>query len=163
MAKAVNDASKSFPLLPDLRHIISCLQIISSKLPMSFGFSVGDFFTVSVLAWKCYTACKDSSEDFKALSAEVASLHVVLKESEEHILHRKLDKAEEPHLLEIASNCYEVLSDLDKLLVKYECLAAKSQRTWDRMRWGAEDTQKVRERLLRNVALLTAFNTTVVM
>ncbi|KAI0426266.1 hypothetical protein F5Y09DRAFT_351415 [Xylaria sp. FL1042] len=52
---------------------------------MSFGVSFGDVVLASTLAWRVYKACKDSDESFRRLSGEVASLHFVLKETEDYL------------------------------------------------------------------------------
>ncbi len=126
---------------------------------MSFGFSVSDFVTVPTFAWTVYKSCKESSDDFRNISTEVASLHVVLKETEECLAEHILDPDQERRLLVIGKGCNDVLKDLNKLLEKYESLGLQSQRTWDRMMWGLEDISKIRERLIANTNLLTAFNT----
>lgn len=128
---------------------------------MSFGFSIGDFCAISILAWKCYKSCRESSEDFQALSTEVATLHAVLKEAEENIIQRKVEGHREPELLQVGKNCYEVLSDLDAFLKRYESLATKTQKTWDRLRWCQEDAEKLRSRMVSSVVLLTAINTSI--
>lgn len=125
------------------------------------GLSVGDFFLISSLAWKVFKLCKDSSNEFKAISTEVVSLHVVLKETEEQIQQNIVQKDQENRLLVIAEACKSVLEDLENFLNKYESLATKTQRTWDRLRWGSEDARKLRERLVSNTVLLTAFNTSI--
>lgn len=125
------------------------------------GLSVGDIFLISSLAWRVYRLCRDSSNEFKALSTEVASLHIVLKETEDQIQQNNVEKGYEARLLVIADGCKDVLEDLESFLSKYESLATKTQRTWDRLRWGSEDARKLRERLVSNTVLLTAFNTSI--
>ena len=52
---------------------------------MSFGFSVNEFITVSVLVRKLYKSCKDSSSDFKNISGDIATLHTIPRETGELI------------------------------------------------------------------------------
>lgn len=127
---------------------------------MSFGYGVSDLITTSTLAWRIYRTCKDSSDDFRAISSEVASLHIVLKEIEETLSDQSLTSGQETQLSVLTDGCSAVLDDLDKLLKKYHGLGTQSQRTWDRMKWGLEDIQAIRERLISSVTLLNAFNTT---
>lgn len=54
--------------------------------------------------------------------------------------------------------CEGVLRDLDRLLVKYESLGMKSQRTFDRIGFGMQDMNGIRLRLISNVSMLDAFN-----
>ncbi|KIK61254.1 hypothetical protein GYMLUDRAFT_43314 [Collybiopsis luxurians FD-317 M1] len=126
---------------------------------MSFGIGVGDVVVVSKFAWFLYKSCKESSEDFRRLSTEVASLHVVLKETEDTMSEfTDLDKSREYRLKILTDGCKTTLDDLEKLLNSYESLRTQSQRTWDRMRFGLEDLADVRSRLISQVTLLTAFN-----
>jgi hypothetical protein len=128
---------------------------------MSFGIGIGDIFLLSKLAWDIYIACKESNDDFRRLSTEVASLHVVLKETEVYMQEfTELDTSRKNRLEILTSGCNDILKDLEKLLKNYESLGTQSQRTWDRMRFGLEDLADVRSRLVSNVTLLTAFNST---
>ena len=140
-------------------------HISASDWPsMSFGFGVGDIIGVSTLAWKVFKACKESSDEFKSLSSEVVSLHVVLKETEELVAETgpSLRADQEPQLRHITDGCQKVLEDVEGLLKKYESLGTKSQRTWDRMKWGAEGVANVRTRLISNTSMLSAYNSTIV-
>ena len=125
---------------------------------MSFGFGVSDFLTLGQFCWTIWKRCKDASEDFKNLSSEVASFHIVLKETEE-LLSKQTPSLEQEARLEVLKKGSEnVLEDLDKLLVKYESLATTSQRTWDRMGFGNQDITALRSRLISQTTLLDAFN-----
>ena len=104
--------------------------------------------------------CKDSSNDFRNISSEVASLHVILKELEENLSDQSMNSHQQAQLNVLGDGCNEVLKDLDNLLKRYQRLGTKSQRTWDRMKWGLEDIQTIRDRLISNVSLLATFNTT---
>ncbi|KAF9073867.1 hypothetical protein BDP27DRAFT_1215405 [Rhodocollybia butyracea] len=126
---------------------------------MNFGVGVGDVYLVAKFAWNIYKACKESGDDFRKLSSEVASLHVVLKESEEYIdEYTDLPASRRNRLKILTDGCDGVLKDLDKLLKTYESLGTQSQRTWDRMRFGLEDLADIRSRLISQTTLLTAFN-----
>lgn len=126
---------------------------------MNFGVGIGDVYLVTKFAWNIYKACKESGDDFKKLSSEVASLHVVLKESEEYIEeYTDLPASRKNRLKILTDGCDGVLKDLEKLLKSYESLGTQSQRTWDRMRFGLEDLADIRSRLISQITLLTAFN-----
>ncbi|KAH0563216.1 hypothetical protein GP486_002218 [Trichoglossum hirsutum] len=127
---------------------------------MNVGFSIFDFAAIPAYAWKVYKACRNSSEEFKSVAAEVASLHVVLKETEEYVTERaaSLGSDREAQLEALGKECREVLQDLEKLLLRYESLGTQTQRTWDRMRWCSEDVSAARQRLSTSTALLTSFN-----
>ena len=129
---------------------------------MSFGVGIGDIVTVSTLAWRLFKSCKDASGDFKNVASEVVSLHVVLKETEELVAESDLGSSQASQLQHIADGCRRVLEDLEGLLAKYRSLGTKSQRTWDRMKWGSEAVASVRTRLTSNTTMLSAYNTTMV-
>lgn len=126
---------------------------------MSFGVSVTDVLALSTLAWNIYKTCKESSHDFKRVSTEVASLHVILKETEE-FLHEDngLSETRRARLGMLIETSTDVLNDLKRQLSSYETLGTHSQRTWDRLRWGLEDIADVRSRLISVNTTLTAFN-----
>jgi hypothetical protein len=127
---------------------------------MNVGFSIFDFVAVPAYAWRVYRACRSSSEEFKSVAAEVASLHVVLKETEEYVSERgaSLGSDREAQLMVLEKECRGVLQDLETLLLRYESLGTQTQRTWDRMRWGSEDISAARQRLSTCTSLLTSFN-----
>jgi len=60
-------------------------------------------------------------------------------------------------LAEIYQACFDVLEDLDKLLLHYNNLDSKSKRAWDRMKWDPERSRTLRQRLTASVTLLTGF------
>ena len=125
---------------------------------MSFGFGVGDIVTISALAWKVFKSCKDASEDFKNLSGEVVSLHVVLKETEDLVSEHEMNRDQATQLKHLAAGCQKVLEDLEQLLTKYQSLGSKSQRTWDRLKWGKEGIADVRARLTSTTSMLSTYS-----
>lgn len=126
---------------------------------MSFGCGVGDLVVLGTLTWKLYKNCKESSTEFKRISSEVASLHVVIKETEEYVQETQgLGQSRCARLTILIDGCKDVLVELEKLLNSYESLGTQAQRTWDRMRWGLEELADVRSRIISNTTLLTAFN-----
>ncbi|KAI0449109.1 hypothetical protein F5B21DRAFT_495495 [Xylaria acuta] len=131
---------------------------------MSFGVSFGDLVLASTLAWRVYKACKESGENFQRLSSEVASLHVVLKETEDYLSEevRDLDISRVNRLRILTDGCHDTLKDLEKLIRSYENLGTQAQRAWDRFRFGLQDLTDIRSRLVSNVTLLTAFNASLI-
>jgi len=127
---------------------------------MSIGFGLCDFVAIPAYAWKIYRACRNSSEEFNNLATEVASLHTVLKETQEYVSEwgARFGPDREAQLAILGKGCHEVLQDLERLLQRYESLGTHTQWTWDRMRWGAEDIARARQRLSVNTTLVTAFN-----
>lgn len=127
---------------------------------MSFGFSAGDLISISALAWKVFKSCKEASDSFKNVSSEVVSMHVVLKETEDIVAEGDLGRERTIQLQHVADGCQAVLKDLDQLLDRYKSLGTKSQRTWDRMKWGHENISEIRSRLISNTTLLSTYNAT---
>ncbi|KFY26110.1 hypothetical protein V493_04256 [Pseudogymnoascus sp. VKM F-4281 (FW-2241)] len=126
---------------------------------MSFGVGVGDIILLGTLTWKLYKNCKESSAEFNRMSGEVASLHVVIKETEEYVAETQgLSPSRDARLTILIDGCKEVLAELESLLNTYESLGTQAQRSWDRVRWGLEELADVRSRIISNTSLLTAFN-----
>ena len=125
---------------------------------MSFGFSIGDFVTMGQLCWKVYKKCKDSSGNYRELASEVGALHNVIKETEELLSQQDINSKGFAKLGMSVCACQGVLEDLSSLLAKYESLGTKCQRTFDRVKFGNEDLNSIRTRLISNVGLLDAFN-----
>jgi hypothetical protein len=95
----------------------------------------------------------------------VISLHTVLKELEDEtnnpdsILNRT-GAGKKKELSILTKNCNSVLQQLNKLLIKYKSLGSTRQRTWDRLKWGKENLQEIREKILTHTSSLTLFLTT---
>ena len=124
---------------------------------MNFGYGVSDFVTVVTLAWNVYKSCKDAPESYRHISAEVLSLHAVLKEAEETAFAQPLSRTRQENLQVVRNECYCVLKDLEKLCKTYENLGTQGKRTWDRMKWSTENISELRLRLISNTSLLTAW------
>ena len=127
-----------------------------------FGYSVGDVVAIGTLAWSVYKSCKRAPESFGEISSEVLSLHAVLKEAEEALSAQSLPPARQEQLKAVGDGCRCVLEDLDKLVKKYESLGTQSKRTWDRVRFGAEDISSLRLRLVSNTGLLNGLLTALI-
>lgn len=130
---------------------------------MSFGIGIGDVVLVSGLAWDLYKACKESSENFRRLSAELMSLHAVLKETEDFLKeHPDMETSRRNRLEILTDGCNMTLRDLQAIVKRYDSLSTQAQRTWDRMHFGLQDLSEIRSRLVSSTTLLTAFNTSVI-
>jgi hypothetical protein len=115
------------------------------------------FLAVGTLAWNVYKACRDAPESFRNISAEVLSLHAVLKEVEEALSDHQLTQSRQASLATITEGCQKILYDLQAVVNKYESLETQSKRTWDRLKWGSNDIAEIRARLTSNTSILTAF------
>jgi len=131
---------------------------------MSIGYSVGDILAISKLAWDVYNVYKDAPEDFRNISNEIKSLHIIIDSDNLQAKSQdtKLASEEQEGLREILQGCTDVLKDLDKLLIKYKSLGSPqgwSARALDRVKLGKEDIAELRARLTSNTILLNTFVT----
>ena len=137
---------------------------------MSFGYGVGDIIAISRLALKVCTAYKDAPGDYRNISDEVESLHIIINQAAHHFKSTTLSdnsqQQEEGH--KVLRGCHNVLEDLDALIEKYNSLASKStsQSTSQalqrlklsaRLVIGTEDISTLRARLTSNATLLNGF------
>ena len=51
---------------------------------MSFGYGVGDFMAISGLALKVCTAYRGTPGNYRNISDEVESLHIIINKAEHH-------------------------------------------------------------------------------
>ncbi|KAI1263306.1 hypothetical protein F5Y18DRAFT_429395 [Xylariaceae sp. FL1019] len=100
---------------PDYFHFANASH--SQTASMRFGVGFGDLVQAGKLAWTVYNACKDSSENFQRLSSEVASLHVVLRETEDNLGEFPgLDTSRVNRLQILTDGRHETLNELEKLI-----------------------------------------------
>ena len=125
---------------------------------MSFGYSVGDFVLCAQLSQRVWRECRDAPEDFRAVSSEVASLQLVLKEVRDLVQGQEIDLTKRQELKQLIDACTGVLHELEQLLMKYKSLGTQSKRTWDRLRWSKDHVESIRLRVVSNASLLTSFN-----
>ena len=131
---------------------------------MSFGYSVSDIFTVILFAWKIYNSCTSASDDFKDVSREVATLHLLLKETERYLSNQngELNSDWEARIRNLEDGCKEILADLEKILEKYKSLGKSSKKLKDKVRFALlEDIKSIRGRLMSCIATVTAFNSSI--
>ena len=131
---------------------------------MSFGYGVGDIMAISGLAFKVYTACKDAPDEYRNISDEVKSLHIIINKAAQHFESTTLSTSSRQEGQEVLKGCQNVLEDLDCLIGKYNSLAsASSSQVVQRVRLGAglalgiEDIATLRARLTSNTTLLNGF------
>lgn len=131
---------------------------------MSFGFGLGDVLSAAQLALSVYTACKAAPAEFRALSEEVEAMYTVLQNIRKSISESETEIAVErrEELNRVSRGSLSVLKELQDLLDKYSSLGSKYRKTWDKYRWGDEKVDLLRSRIISNISLLTAFNTSLV-
>ena len=128
---------------------------------MSFGYGVGDIMAISGLAVKVYTAYKDAPDDFRNISDEVKSLHIIINKAAQHFESPTLSTSSRQEGQEVLKGCQNVLADLDSLIQKYNSLASAStsntSQVIQRIKLGTEDIATLRVRLISNTGLLNGF------
>ena len=135
---------------------------------MSFGYGVGDFMAISGLALKVCTAYKDAPGDYRNISDEVESLHIIINKAAHHFESTTLSDNSRQEGHTVLRGCHNVLQELDALIEKYDSLASKSTSTSTtqalqrlklsaRLVIGTEDIATLRARLTSNTILLNGF------
>ena len=125
---------------------------------MSFGSSISDIALLIQLAYKTTQGARAACGEYDELTRETSSLHIVLNR-----LHAEVTKPEGSidrrggtygqELSSIASGCEDVLTQLDKILVKYNALSEQersARRLWKKIRFGSgvvADVAELRSRV----------------
>lgn len=90
------------------------------------------------------------------------ALHTAVRELQDEvetpdsILNRSGDN-KKAELKQLTRNCSKALRKLSELLTKYKSLGTNSKRTWDRIKFGLEGLQDIRDQLLVHTSSLTLF------
>ena len=126
---------------------------------MSVGCSVGDIMAISGLAVRVYTAYKDAPGNYRNISNEVESLHIIIQEAVQQFEGTKLSENSRQKGLRILKGCQNLLEDLDALIMNYSSIASASTgQVIQRIRLGTtEDIAALRVRLISNTTLLNGF------
>lgn len=122
-----------------------------------------------VLAWQTYTDAfylgKGASSEFEEISREVSTLHTAIKElqdeveNEDSILNRA-GGSKKKEVEELVRHCRMVLLQLQRLVTRYKSLGTNQKRTWDRIKFGTEGVQDIREKLTFHTSAIQLFLTT---
>ena len=110
---------------------------------------------ISGLAVKVYTAYKDAPDDYRNISDEVVSLHIIINKAARHFESTTLSHDEQQEGLKVLEGCENVLKELDSLIEKYNGL--DSTKVLQRVKFGGKDIATLRERLISNTGLLNGF------
>jgi hypothetical protein len=130
---------------------------------MSFGISIGDFITVTTLAWDTYSALRDASEDFQGFASEVHSLYTALVclrdegRSPSSILQYAAPQ-KIAGLKDVIENCEHSLIGLQKRAKKVCLLQPKQKRQfWHEFKLAFKDKQGPRDRIAIHTASINMF------
>ena len=165
-------------------QLIFNFQQSNISIAMSFGFGVGDFLSVGKLVWDVNSAFADAPEQFRNFSQEILSLHIVIRKVEAQLgmsssdgmasgsqrpdsgsrsrggacpWPPSLSTEDQNDLKTLYDGLQAIVKELDDLLQKYKSLESTGNPI-DRLKWGREDLDGLRERLRSNINLLTTFN-----
>ncbi|KAI4226721.1 MAG: hypothetical protein LQ349_006833 [Xanthoria aureola] len=134
---------------------------------MSFGWSVSDIASLVQLAYKTSQGARAACGQYDDLTRETSSLHVVLNRLKVEAAKPgnpiNKDKAHGKELAVIADGCKDILTQLDKVLVKYNALSEQERsvrRLWKKIRFGngvVADVAALRSKITYYASSLTLF------
>ncbi|KAI4260814.1 MAG: hypothetical protein L6R42_003866, partial [Xanthoria sp. 1 TBL-2021] len=134
---------------------------------MSFGWSASDIALLVRLAYKTSQGARAACGQYDELTRETSSLHLVLNRLKveaakpENPINK--DKSHEKELGVIANGCKDVLTQLDKVLVKYNALSEQERsvrRLWKKIKFGngvVADVAALRSKITYYTSSLTLF------
>jgi hypothetical protein len=121
---------------------------------MSFGFGVGDIFTVSQFAIQLYDSCSNAPGQFAELRDQAKSLSEGLGALETRLASRPT-VAQHANVLRVVAGFKPILSELNTLIAKRRRLESKGFQLWERLRWpGNQKLTELRSRLDYQLSLL---------
>ena len=124
---------------------------------MGFGYGV-DITAISALAVRVYTAYEDAPGDYRGISDEVKSLHIIINQAAQHFGNANLSNSRRQGGQEVLEGCQNVLEDLDSLILRSNALAsARTSQVPQGVGLGAGDIATLRARLTSNTSLLNGF------
>ena len=119
---------------------------------------MGDIMGISGLALQVYSAYKDAPDDYRNISDEVKSLHIIINKAAQHFGSASLSSSSRREGKEVLKGCRNILEDLDALIQKYNNLASTgTSQVLRRIKLRAEDITTMRARLTTNTVLLNGF------
>ena len=113
---------------------------------MSFGFSIGDVFILSNLAWRVVQKSRKACDEHENLTREVSALQTILQR-----LEQETENPESPinvgtsgnpnreELRVILADCEKLLRVLDDVLNKYNALSEQERsrrKVWQKVKFG---------------------------
>lgn len=111
---------------------------------MSFGWSGSDVFLLTQLAWNTIQNARKACGEHDELTRETLRLHAILQRLEQEVaksdspVNRPGDTSKK-QLEHIASDCGNVLEQLDKIVADYAALTEEkrsARKTWQQVRFG---------------------------
>ena len=111
---------------------------------MSFGWSGGDVFLLTQLAWHTLQNSRKACGEYDELTRETLRLHAVLQRLEQEVakpgsLINRPGESSKEQLERIATDCEVVLKQVDKIVSAYATLSDDKRsvrKIWQRVRFG---------------------------
>lgn len=147
-------AIASYQLSSPKLVFIRTLQVVK----MTLVLSPSNFDACIHHAQKVWKRCLDAPEEFRTLSAEVGSLQHVLGEVQESVCGHELNQRSKSDLRQLIAGCDEVFMELQSILDKHKRWSSQSKRSWNRLSWGKDPVERLRQRISATNGLLAAFN-----
>jgi hypothetical protein len=91
------------------------------------------------------------------LDRDARQLGLILEDLADLVQSGKFEERREAELLERGEGCQAVLLELEVQLRKWNNMGSKSRRAWDRLTWDSQVANELRDRLISNVTMLSAF------
>lgn len=131
---------------------------------MSFGYSISDFIGICQLSWRVYKACREATAEFQEISSELSTLHTTLHELQDeaqtpHSFLNRCSPQERSGLETILGNTSTSLKQVEDIITRYHSLGRKEKKTWERIKFAAEDLQVLRDKMTFHVTAIGAFMT----
>lgn len=132
---------------------------------MSFGFSVSDFVALGNLTFQLYKSIKDAPGEFREISRELGSFHIVTHEmqdqaQEESSLLNRRGTGREQELLSLCANMHGSLNELDVLFKKYQNMGKNA---WLRVQLGQQELSTLRVKLTLHIGCINQFMSSLTM
>ena len=135
---------------------------------MSFGWSVSDIALLVRLAYKTTQGARAACGEFDELTRETYGLHAILQRlkieaDKPHSFINRPGETYKQELESISSGCQHVLTQLDKILDKYNALSDQEKsvrKLWKQVRFGSgavADVADLRSKITSYTAALSLF------
>jgi hypothetical protein len=119
---------------------------------------INHFAAVRPLAKSLLRSFLESTEFFRSINGELASLIAVAEVTEDYAKEQGFRLDDNPRLRDFASRCGELLADLQRFKKKFDDTPSKSKVPWEMMEWNKAELESIRAQLLSNVNILTVIN-----
>jgi hypothetical protein len=106
-------------------------------------------------------SCPTSTDEFRELFSQIASLHAAIKVTNADPQLKELNSTDTNQVLSLGQECTLVLKELEAYLVKCSKFSTQTQRAWDQTGYGKEEVDHLKSRLQSSTKALLEFQDTV--